>query len=945
MSTTVAIAPQTDITEEVLRHLVQDGNDYSRNLVVFPGKRPAHFVRKTLGIREGSSFIPPHIFSIDTLVSYLYTEQLGLVQRELQPVDAVAVLHEIYLRSPDRFGGTSFDALDAFLPLGLRLFNELEELKMAHLPAHKLKEAISGITLGSLRPLSTIYESFYEEVNRRSYCSRGLRYAVVADFLAEEHLSSFDKIIVAGFFGLTNAEKIIFQKLGRLDSVVFIFQHVRGLEEHIAGLGLGKIKPPAQSSHASTIKFYQAPDSHGQVFGLTELLKKRIDTGNPFNERTVIVLPAETLPPVYHQTLPLLNENEYNISLGYPVTRTPVYGFLESLMNLIGSMHEGKFYAPEYLKFLLHPYTKNILFDGRSDATRILVHAIEEHFARGKTHAFFRLEELESDVALFDQIAARVIGLDTACTPQALREHLIRIHSSTIRRVLGVSKIGALARGCIETLLFIDEHSTAQYHPLFRPYVETIIGTFEDVASSLLANATVRDVEAAFTFLRRCLSQATVPFPGTPLNGLQVLGFLETRNLRFDTVYVLDANEDVLPGSGSEHTIIPEPVRDRLGLPTRRQREQIAAYYFDILVTGAAEVHLFFANNAQKERSPFVEQLLWKRQRAEQKEDAKEYISTISYSMLLANSPPSPIPKSPGMADALQDLSYSATALDTYLACPLKFYYRYVLGLREKEEVAGDIDSSDVGRFVHDVLRAYFFELIGREMTPADMNVGRLQALVDNRFAERFGEEMTGARYVLKQQVHTQLRRFLEQCQAPMLAKGPITLLAVEQKHEVRRGTFLLNGTLDRVERRGERIHVLDYKTGNPDRIRGVSMEKLDLEKRETWKAAIPSLQLPVYAMLYSGSTGVPIEQVLPAYLRLSESTMDQGIELPLFEEMVAPATGYRQIGRVVDSLLSEIVDANVPFAPTDTIEKDCVYCPFQSICGTQWVSRMSRTN
>ncbi|MBM2841024.1 MAG: hypothetical protein HW412_1552, partial [Bacteroidetes bacterium] len=150
-------------------------------------------------------------------------------------------------------------------------------------------------------------------------------------------------------------------------------------------------------------------------------------------------------------------------------------------------------------------------------------------------------------------------------------------------------------------------------------------------------------------------------------------------------------------------------------------------------------------------------------------------------------------------------------------------------------------------------------------------------------------------------------------------------------------GAFRLNGKLDRVERRGETVHILDYKTGNPDRIHGVELEKLDPENRETWKVAISSLQLPVYAMLYSTSNGVPIENLAPAYVKLGQSTIDDAIEAPLFEDMALATKGYQQVGRVVDGLLNEITDSEVPFSPTENVEKDCTYCPFQSICGTQW--------
>jgi CRISPR/Cas system-associated exonuclease Cas4 (RecB family) len=272
--------------------------------------------------------------------------------------------------------------------------------------------------------------------------------------------------------------------------------------------------------------------------------------------------------------------------------------------------------------------------------------------------------------------------------------------------------------------------------------------------------------------------------------------------------------------------------------------------------------------------------------------------------------------------------------------CQLKFYYRYVLGLREKEEVEEDIDSGDLGGFVHDVLRAYFFDMIGREMKVTDVNVGRLLSVVDDQFEQRFGKEMTGARYVLKQQVRKQLRRFLERYQKPLLEQQPITILSLEQKHEIRRGGFLLNGKLDRVERRGEIIYILDYKTGNPDRIRGVELEKLDLQRRDTWKNAIGSLQLPLYAMLYSASTGTPIEKLAPAYLKLGQSAINEKIETRLFDESVMPASGYQQVERVVDELLIEMTNPEIPFSPTESIQKDCTYCPFQPICGTQWAQR-----
>lgn len=948
MSTAFIIPPTRDLVEEVFTHLKAEGSDYSRNLIVFPGKRPAHFLRKLLGEHVGHGFVPPRTYSFDNFVDFVYSEQLGLVHRELQAVDAVAILHEIYLNSTERFGGNSFDTLDAFLPLGLKLFGELEELKMANLQGRKLDEALSGVTLGSLRPLSNVYDAFYRKVNTLKGCTRGLRYSVVADFLSAEHLNGFTSIILSGFFALTNAERSMFQTMAKMDIALFLFQEGTGLEKHVEGLGL-KFKHTAmgQASAPMTRKvhFYQSPDSHGQVFGLTGRIREQRSNILPLNERTVVVLPApETLLPVYHETLALLDQNEYNISLGYPVTRTPVYGFLQNLMDLVGSTYQGRLYAPDYMKFILHPYTKNILFEGRSDVTRVLFHSIEEHFAGEKSLAFFSPDELENEASLFAEVAQRVAAIGVTCSPAVMRQHLTTIHNKTVRRLAGEGTLGHIAQQCIDVLMYIDEQSTARQHPLFRPYVETLIESLDGIVGSLLANATLSNPQRAIGFIRLCAGQARVPFPGTPLRGLQVLGFLETRNLRFDTVYLLDANEETLPGGHGQHTIIPQQIRERLGLPTSRDHEELMAYYFDILVNGAREVHLFFSENAQKEKSRFVEQLLWERQKAGNKDDVRENVQLMGYNVWLANSVPEPIPKRPEVVENLKQFTFHATALDTYLRCPLQFYYRYVLGLREKEEVAGDIDSGDVGSFVHDVLKLFFKETIGRRLVAGDLDVARLNGMLEHQFPRWFGEEHTGAKHLLSQQIRAQLGRFLTHYQLPICTEEELTVLELETKiPRVIKNSYTFSGKLDRVERRGEKTWILDYKTGGDEKWLGVNFKKLVVDQRETWADAIASLQLPMYALLYSEHTGLRIEDIVPAYLLLGKNRVDKAIEISLFDRDVDPGDLYPQLETIIFKLVNEITDGGIPFHPTEALQEHCIRCPFTTICGTAWVKRSTR--
>src|SRR5208337_2269561 len=138
-----------------------------------------------------------------------------------------------------------------------------------------------------------------------------------------------------------------------------------------------------------------------------------------------------------------------------------------------------------------------------------------------------------------------------------------------------------------------------------------------------------------FHFFKGYVGHCAAPFEGTPLQGVQVLGFLETRGLRFERTYVIDANEDIIPDTRKEESLLPFKVREILGLPTYVDRDMLSAYHFETLVKGSQEVHLFFAENDRKEKSRFVERLLWERQKAEEAEPPGGFVRSIAYRLSL----------------------------------------------------------------------------------------------------------------------------------------------------------------------------------------------------------------------------------------------------------------------------------------------------------------------
>lgn len=939
----VAVVPSgADLIEEVISYLKVRERDLSESLVVFPGKRPPHFLRKALAKKIGSSFIPPVTFSIDEFIDFI-CEKFGLVKR-LETIDAVALLYEIHRNSPKHLGGTGFMTPDSFFPLGIKIYRDIEELTIEGVESHRLRsietyiaEGIPKYTEERLQSLTYFHEEFYKKATSLGFSTRSKRYQLAAERIDQASLDQFDRIIFAGFFALTNAEKILLRRLLSHDNTVFLFQQGIGLAEKLKELGIPS-EPAATALSEPEVHFYSSPDTHGQVLALGKMLGARSETGNPPDENSVIVLPtSDTLFPLLRQGLSDMDEDSYNVSMGYPLSRTPVFGFLNSLMELVTSTDKDRIYIPDYLKFVLHPYTKNIYFKGNSETTRILFHTLEEELLRQKAKSFTTIEEIEGSKTLFHEVKKKLPADGEEATEDELREHLKEIHRITIGKFLAFESVAGFARNCIDILVFLFHESPAKLHPLFHPFSESLISALDTLPRSLMKEISFEDRSSYFVFLRKYIATCHNPFPGTPLRGLQVLGSLETRNLKFESVFVLDANEEILPETKKEESLIPFRAREILGLPTYFDRDKLTAYYFDTLLNGAKEVHFFFIENDKTERSRFVEKLLWEKQKQDKTTDVRRYIRPIQYQVSLVNESPRPISKTEDVGAFLKDFTFSATALDRYLKCPLQFYYANVLGLRPKEEISGDIERSELGNFIHAVLRSYFSEIKNKPLKETDINTVQMDGLVEDLFAQRYGPDSSGALYLLKRQVKRHLGEFLEDYCIPLVNENSITILACEEKISVSINSFKLSGRIDRIEKRNEKFVIVDYKTGANQAYYKIDLRKLEIDRRDSWEQAIGSLQLPFYIMLYSEKEKKRIEELDALFLFLGRSKIGKEIELPLFDE-ASPEEVYAPLKTVILKLLQEVIDPSVPFGPAIDQRSTCPSCDYQYICGTQWI-------
>ncbi|HLF19433.1 MAG TPA: PD-(D/E)XK nuclease family protein, partial [Bacteroidota bacterium] len=829
--------------------------------------------------------------------------------------------------------------LDDFLPLGIKLFDEIEELKIAGCSPKLVREKVGGISYGKIHLIPEVYERFYDAIEKRGFVTRSMKYIKAGEEFDAQKIDKYASIIAAGFFALTHAERELFRKLLSMNQTTLLLQKAKRVSRIVAELGLEpeEIGAPIEEPD---IVMYKSPDVHGQVFALTAQIQEMIDRKIPLDEETVLVLPSsEALFPVLHQTLSLLNEDRYNISLGYGLTRSPVYAFFDSVLELIASKYQGAYHAPSYMKFALHPYTKNILFRHRADVTRVLFHTIEAEFAERGATTFFDLEKLEQQRGIFERVERNLAGGEQTFPAADIQRHLKYIHDKTIRPLEAFKDVQEFSKKCIDVLNFIYDESTARLHPYFHPFAEEMIEALDKLSRVLLSSHSFEDQRSYVKLVREYLSTHEVHFAGTPLRGVQTLGLLETRNLKFSRVFMLDVNENVLPG-GANHSanLLPEKIREELGLKTTYDREQLQEAYFDTLIRGAKDVRLFFTENGRREKSRFAEKVLWERQKRERQPNPNPFVKTISYKLSLKNQVPEPIAKTVEMADFLKNLSYTATSLDSYLDCPLKFYYSQVAGLEEKEEVSEEIEARDIGNLIHDILLDWFRPTLDTTLTSKSLNKEELHQIIDANMRKKFGEYEYGTLTLMRLQIEKQLSQFLTNYQIPTAEATPITVTGLESKAEIEHKGFMFRVRMDRIERRNGDVHILDYKTGgDPNKLK-TKIAKLDVEDSRTWTNAIGSFQLPLYAMVYQLNANVAIDKIKPAFLFLGKSKIDGTIESPLFAKDVSQKDQYAKLEQVLFKTLNEIADVNIPFRATENMEEQCPRCPFKAICGTQWV-------
>ncbi len=899
------------------------GRSLSRVAVVFGGQRPAHFLKRALGARLGRAFIPPKFYTIDGLMSAI-ADTSGV----LRPLSAVEARYELYCLAreltPELLEGR--DSFAQFLPWAGEILDFIGELDLEDVSVQALQNIEASARIGYSVPeninrllerVLKLREAFHRRLLSGGRTCRSLQYLRAKENVALASLD-VDEVIFANFFYFHRTEEAVAKHFYAKGNATLIFQGDQRkwpvLDRIARRFGCELLEGAVPTPTKFHLDAYSAFDAHSEAAMARDILSTIGDLSS-----TVVILPDSG------SLMPLLSAfpadmAEFNVSMGYPLKRGSLYVLLQGIFKAQISSRAGAYYARDYLAVLHHPLVKNLHHPGdEGGLMRVLTGKIEE-LLKGRIvgsvsgKLFIRLEDIASDPVLFTEAGKALAGMGVTATPQALGqalEHLHRVFFSQWAGVCGLKPFAAALGLFLDTMRSLNRMDAYPLNMNIAARMAEVKESFER-ASFSDEKFTISEIIRIF---EDTVSREMVSFSGTPLKGLQVLGLFETRALNFDNVIIMDTNEGVLPRVEARSSLIPREVMSQLGVDRLELEEEIQRYQFMRVISSARNVHVVYQQNREKAPSRFLEELIWEQQ---VREGALRAFPTKRAAFQAgASSVGRTAPKTPRMMEFLKGFSFSASSVNSYLKNPYEFYTRYVLGLREQEDLLDEPDAAIIGNFFHQFLEEAYRPFEGRRPVLDDDFEAGFKALFERHFREEFTQRMRSDDFLVRRVMEHKLKAFLAFERERM---GTVErLVAVERDYpgmlELPSGKFLFKTRVDRVEElAGGQLSVLDYKTGSSDKLPSRPLVLSDAPDREEIFNKVRSFQLPLY--MYFVSRAMPGRLVNAGLYLLRSAEIkyfftDRFAAVPL-EDIIAP------YWRALDTVMAEIMDPDVPFEDND---------------------------
>ena len=780
---------------------------------IVPNKRSALHLTQAITVQLESATIAPEIIDIDSFIRNLSRLESPAKMEQL------FVLYNSYCQVVD---SKERDNFMTFLGWGDTLLGDLDAIDRNLLQRKEVFSLLAGMQeikawgsddnafvqryLNFWIALPKMYDLFSSALLGKGHGTTGMlcREAVrnLEIFLEAQPKTSF---IICGFNALTESESTLFQSIlaqnrGKIywDADTYFLQN----PQEQSGQYLSSYKnwpyyenQPFLGSHNTFLnqKEIEVIETSGQIAQAKQVgsILKELSTTDLGWERVAVVLPDESLlNPVLHALPPEVNK--LNITMGQPLQQQPIAVVIEALFDLHMNQTKKGFYYKSVVQILTHESVRTYCVKNELEDPKEVAQSIISGNKRFLTANYLKKANLFKDLGI-----------------------LFSPWNKPIEAVQSICKLLQL----LLTTADPDDNQQLESIHLF-------LTLFHQLDLQLRTHPFIKQISELRAIYNLQIGTHKLSYSGEPLEGLQIMGMLETRLLDFDTVILTQANEGILPAKSIDDSWIPYDMKKQFGLPTRDEKNAIFSYHFYRLMYRAKKVYILYDGQGDGlgggEMSRFVRQwATWLPENHSMRFfNQSVTLNTVTRQRL-------EVPKTPSLLKRLQDMAQkglSATALSNYIADPIRFYNNYVLRISETEELEESIAYQTLGTVIHNTLEELYTPYVLNQLTV--QNTEKMQdthkQILQKHFEEELGKSShtTGKNLLLFTAAAHSIRRVLEADKKDILAGSTIELLGLEEYRKVTRTyaglehPITFHGVIDRIDRKDGILRILDYKTG-----------------------------------------------------------------------------------------------------------------------------------
>ena len=905
--------------KEVAQEVCKGQDNLEHHLFVLPSKRAGNFLKTCLAKEMGKTIFAPEVYGIEEFVEKVSG------QASASKISLLFTLYEAYLditpndpepyESFTQWGNTllqDFMEIDRYLVPPEKVFSYLSAVQeMNHWAVAPEKTTMVQNYLDFWEQLHPLYSRFSEKLTEKGEGHQGLLYKQAVQKLPAYLQKTKEKrFVFAGFNALNTAEsRIIQQILQEADADIFWDSDPYFIEDdiHDAGLFIREYfahwpyynaRPPkgprANFIQQKKIRIVGVPKQVSQAKYVGNILREMQLNASGELDNTALILGDEKLLNPILNALPS-SLSPVNITMGYPLGETTIAGLFLQWMDLFISQDREGWYFQYFTEFLVHPEIQ-LLFtgSGENEATLIREKVITNN------SLFIRIEDLNR------------LGLKN--------KEIIEILFSEKRDPIKFLQDGQAL------LKVLRNRKEADTDPITVQESVLLSQVLQELDKMLQLFPYIKDIKALKGLFLEQLRTKNLDFIGSPSQGLQIMGMLESRNLDFDTVIITSVNEGILPAGKTVNSFIPFDIKREMGLPTYKEKDAVYTYHFYRILQRAKNIILCYNTEPDVleggEKSRLIYQLTTD-------PNIASYISEeiATPRVPLKKKSPLLIPKDDWVLEKISELAkrgFSPTALTDYIRDPLVFFKKHILNVDDPEEVEESLEARTFGILIHQALESLYSPLLEQVLTPEALGAQKkkIKPLIVKLVSELYPGQtaLKGKNLIACEVIIKYLQRFLD-LEIEQSKGHTIRLLALEKRIKQEypisgiKKQITLKGTVDRVDEFDGQVRILDYKTGS---VKATEVEIASWDSLIQEKDKNKAFQLLCYALLYSrereveplqaGIISIKSPQGGPVRFAIKPAPRSKAKDPVISQEVL------QQFEVQLQALIKEICDPNIPF-------------------------------